>query len=142
MISINRVILTGRVANPPRRQYRPDGSPVVQFMLELNGSENRIDPSLKYGARGRAPYRPGTGQTGRNLINVVAIGKLAELDPDLLQSGQHLLVVGRLNQREWQTPEGRHRTLTEVVATDLKRAEEANRMTDSLERGEEDEETH
>jgi single-strand DNA-binding protein len=141
MISVNRVVLTGRVANPPRRQYRPDGSPVVQFMLELNDSGHQTSRSLNHGAAGQTSHRHSAGQTGRGLINVVAFGKLAEFEPDLLQSGQHLLVVGRLNQRRWQTPEGRHRTLTEVVATDLRRAEEANRMMDSLERGEEDEET-
>jgi single-strand DNA-binding protein len=132
MISYNRVVLTGRVVNPSRRQYRPDGSPVVQFMLELNHSGDSSGQSLNQGA---------TGQAGQGLINVVAFGKLAEFKLDLLQSGQHLLVVGRLNQRRWQTPEGRHRTLTEVVATDLRRVEETSQTMDSPERGEEDEET-
>jgi single-strand DNA-binding protein len=132
MISYNRVVLTGRVVNPSRRQYRPDGSPVVQFMLELNHSGDSSGQSLNPGA---------TGQAGQGLINVVAFGKLAEFKLDLLQSGQHLLVVGRLNQRRWQTPEGKHRTLTEVVATDLRRVEETSQTMDSPERGEEDEET-
>jgi single-strand DNA-binding protein len=132
MISYNRVVLTGRVVNPSQRQYRPDGSPVVQFMLELNHSGDSSGQSLNQGA---------TGQAGQGLINVVAFGKLAEFKLDLLQSGQHLLVVGRLNQRRWQTPEGRHRTLTEVVATDLRRVEETRQTMDSPERGEEDEET-
>ncbi len=133
MISYNRVILTGRVANPPRRQYRPDGSPVVEFMLELSDPRDQMTRSLNRGA---------PGQPGRSLINVVAFGKLVDFKPDLLQAGKDLLVVGRLNQRRWQTPEGRHRTLTEVVATDLRTVEEENRVIDFLEkRGEEDEET-
>jgi single-stranded DNA-binding protein len=49
--------------------------------------------------------------------------------------------VGRLNQRRWQTPEGRHRTLTEVIATRLRKLEGTSRTMDSRERGEEDEET-
>ncbi len=141
MISYNRVVLTGRVVNLSRRQYRPDGSPVVQFMLELNHSGDSSGQSLNQGATGPAPHRNGAGQAGQGLINVVAFGKLAEFKLDLLQSGQHLLVVGRLNQRRWQTPEGRHRTLTEVVATDLRRVEETSQTMDSPERGEEDEET-
>jgi len=135
MISYNRVILTGRVSNPPRRQYRPDGSPVVEFMLELSESRDQMTRSLN-------PGRGAAGQPGRSLINVVAFGKLVDLKPDLLQVGKDLLVVGRLNQRRWQTPEGRHRTLTEVVATDLRTVDEENRVIDFLEkRGEEDEET-
>jgi single-strand DNA-binding protein len=141
MISYNRVILTGKVVNQPRRQYRPDGSPVVQFMLELNHSEDPSGQPLNHDGTGQAPNRNGAGQAGRGLINIVAFGKVAECKLDLLQSGQHLLVLGRLNQRRWQTPEGRHRTLTEVVATDLRKVEETNRTMEALERGEEDEET-
>ena len=141
MISYNRVILTGRVVNPPRHQYRPDGSPVVQFMLELNHSENPSDQPLNQGSTGKSLHRNGAGETEGGWINVVAFGKLAEFKLNLLQSGQHLLVEGRLNQRRWQTPEGKHRSLIEVVATDLRRVEEISRTMDSLKRGEEDEET-
>jgi single-strand DNA-binding protein len=106
MTSLNRVILTGKVVTPPRRHYRPDGAPVIQFPLEVNNSEEI------------------TGQGGRNRIHIVAIGKLAEIKLDLLQSGQHLMVIGKLNQRDWQTPEGKHRTRTEVIATELRTIEE------------------
>jgi len=123
MISYNRVILTGKVMTSPRLQYRPDGSPVIQFSLELNDSEHQPSP------------------TGRTLINIVAIGKLAEFKFELLQSGQQLLVKGRLNQRCWQTPEGRKRTRIEVIATDLQAVEETNRMGKSKDKGEEDEKT-
>ena len=117
MTFLNRVILTGKVVTPPRRHFRPDGSPVIQFPLELNDSEVQTDQALN---------RVGTGQGGRNRITIVAFGKLAEFKLDLLQSGQHLMVIGRLNQRSWQTPEGRNRTLTEVIATDFRTIEEKN----------------
>jgi len=117
MTFLNRVILTGKVITPPRRHYRPDGSPVIQFPLELNDSED---------LPGQAPHRAGTGQGSRNRINIVAIGKLAEFKLDLLQSGQLLMVIGKLNQRRWQTPEGKNRTRTEVIATDLRTIEEKN----------------
>ncbi len=112
MTLLNRVILTGKVVTPPRRHYRPDGSPVIQFPLELNDSEEQTG------------HREGTGQGYRNRINIVAFGKLAEFKLDLLQSGQPLMVIGQLNQRHWQTPEGKNRTRTEVIATDLRTIEE------------------
>ncbi len=115
MTLLNRVILTGKVVTPPRRHYRPDGSPVIQFPLELNDSEGQTDQLF---------HQDGPAQGGRNWINIVAIGKLAEFKPDLLQRGQHLMVIGKLNQRRWQTPEGKHRTRTEVIATDLRTIEE------------------
>ncbi len=116
MTFLNRVILTGKVVTPPRRHYRPDGSPVIQFPLELNDSEDLA------------------GRGGRNRIDIVAFGKLAELKLELLQSGQHLMVTGRLNQRSWQTPEGRNRTRTEVIATALQTIEENNQTQTSTPR--------
>ena len=114
MTSLNRVVLTGKVVTPPQRHYRPDGLPVIQFPLELNESEDL------------------RGREGRNRINIVAIGKWAELKLDLLQSGRHLMVIGKLNQRRWQTPEGRNRTRTEVIATELKMIEGQNQTKNPM----------
>ena len=105
MITRNHVILTGKVAKPPLRHYRPDGSPVIQFPLELNHQEDA----------------PRDGQKSR--IDIVAVGKLAELEPTLFQSGQRLLVEGRLQQRRWKTAEGRELNRLEVVATDFRKVE-------------------
>jgi len=125
MTSYNRVILTGKVATLPRRHYRPDGSPVIQFPLELDEVKDLPGREQPQGNRRPALNRTGSG----SLIDVVAFGELAEFKLDLLQNGQPLLVVGRLNQRHWQTPEGKKRTRTEVIATDLRRLEELNQTT-------------
>jgi len=127
MTSLNRVILTGKVVTSPRRHYRPDGSPVIQFPLELHDSEDITVQTLR---------RNGTGRGSRNRIDIVAVGKLAEFNLDLLQSGQHLMVIGKLNQRSWQTPEGKNRIRTEVIATDLRAIEEKNQTQKSKKQGE------
>ena len=101
MTSQNRVTLTGKVVTSPQRRYRPDGSAVAQFSLEIDCD------------------------AGRAWVNIVALGKLAELKFDLLQAGRHLLVEGRLNLRRWQTPEGKDRTRMEVIAADLREADES-----------------
>jgi len=101
----NRVILTGKVATSAQRHYRPDGSPVIQFSLELDGTE---DVSF---------------EKGRSLIHIVALGNLAETDSNLFQNGQSLRVEGRLKQRHWKTPEGRNRSRMEVVAAGFSRLE-------------------
>lgn len=152
MTSYNRVILTGRVATPPRCHYRPDGSPVIQFPLELDDPKDPLGqeqprgsrrPALNHTRPAPAPDRTGSG----SLINIVAIGQLAEFKLNL-QYGQHVLVLGRLNQRSWKTPEGRNRSRTEVIATDLRTIEETKPNTcpsageiDPMKRGEEHEET-
>jgi single stranded DNA-binding protein len=128
MISLNRVILTGKVVTPPQRRYRPDGSPVIQFPLELNNREDITDQTLPRSGAGPALHRAGTGQGSRNRVEIVAVGKLAEFNLDLLQSGQHLMVIGKLKQRSWQTPEGKNRTRTEVIATDFRTIEEKDQI--------------
>jgi len=122
MTFLNRVILTGKVVTPPRRHYRPDGSVVIQFPLELNDSEDPTGQPLNHTASRKG---------GRKRIDIVAFGELAEFQHDLLQSGQHLMVIGSLNQRRWQTPEGRNRTCTEVIATSLQTIEEKSRSQTS-----------
>jgi len=105
MVSQNHVILTGRISKPPLRHYRPDGSPVVQFALEFNHPENA------------------SGEESKGRVDIVAIGKLAELEPSFFQCGQSLLVEGRLQQRRWQTPDGRDLSRLEVIATDFRKME-------------------
>jgi single-strand DNA-binding protein len=117
MTLLNRVVLTGKVVTQPRLYYRPDGSPVIQFPLELIDTNGREGQTLNHG---------GMEVKGRNRITVVASGKLAEIKVDRLQRGQHLMVIGKLHQRCWQTPEGRNRISTEVIATNLRTIEEKN----------------
>jgi single-stranded DNA-binding protein len=116
---------------------------VIQFPLELDEVEDLPEQKQTHGNRKPARNRAGSG----SLINIVAIGKLAEAKLNL-QSGQHLLIVGRLNQRSWKTPEGKHQTRTEVIATDLRTIEETKPnpcpftgKIDAMKRGEENEET-
>jgi len=137
MLAFNRVILTGRVATAPRCSYRPDGSPVIQFPLELDETKDGTGQTLSQGNKSPAPNRSGSGPNSNrksaapapkhvvseDLIHIVAVGKLAEVKLDL-QSGQHLLVIGQLHQRSWKTPEGRNRTRTEVIAMDLRTIDE------------------
>jgi len=135
MLTFNRVVLTGRVATPPRCSYRPDGSPVIQFPFELDETKDRNGQTPSHGHRGTAPNRKTAGPAPRrattgDLIHIVAIGKLAEVKLDL-QSGQHLLVIGQLHQRSWKTPEGKNRTRTEVIAMDLRAIDEVRTDTSS-----------
>jgi single-strand DNA-binding protein len=101
MTATNRVILSGRVVTPPQRSFRPDGSPVIQFSLEVTDPEDS------------------SARSARSVIDIVAFDRLAEFELDRLQSGQPLMVEGRLKQRRWKTPEGKNKSHIEVIATDL-----------------------
>lgn len=125
---------------------------MIQFPLELDDPKDPLGQEQPRGNRRPALNHtrptPATDRTGSgSLINIVAIGQLAEFKLNL-QYGQHVLVLGRLNQRSWKTPEGRNRSRTEVIATDLRTIEETKPNTcpsageiDPMKRGEEHEET-
>jgi len=91
----------------------------------LDDFRDPFDRARYQDAKGRALNRTGS----RSLIDVVVFGELAEFKIEPLQNDQHLLVVGRLHQRHWQTPEGKKRTRMEVVATDLRKVEALNQTT-------------
>ena len=66
-----------------QRHYRPDGSPVIQFSLELDVVDStqrevngRPDREQVRGDRRHSPNRTGS----RSLIDVVAIGEWAEFE--------------------------------------------------------------
>ncbi|MBM4347093.1 MAG: single-stranded DNA-binding protein [Deltaproteobacteria bacterium] len=117
---LNLVVLAGKVANQPQFHYQPDGTPVLQFPLELNDSGVASGKTPLESGRGHALKRTGSRPS---LINIVALGQLAQCR-STLQSGQRLIVKGQLNQRRWQTVEGRSRTRTEVIASELQSVEE------------------
>lgn len=120
MTSLNQVILTGKVAKPPQFHHQPDGTPVLQFSLELNDSKNISVTTPGQSHHGQTSKRAGSHPS---LIHIVALGQLAQSKLEI-QSGQRLLVKGRLHQRHWETPEGRYRSRTEVIASELHSDEE------------------
>jgi single-stranded DNA-binding protein len=120
MTSLNQVILTGKVAKPPQFHHQPDGTPVLQFSLELNDSKNISVTTPGQSHHGQISKRAGSSP---GLIHIVATGQLAQSRSET-RSGQRLLVKGRLHQRHWETPEGRYRSRTEVIASELHSDEE------------------
>lgn len=130
MSFLNRVIITGRVLKTPQLHYRPDGSAVIHFLLELSDSISRPPKDL--------PKKKGL-ENQKSIFHIMAMEALAEQKMDLLKTGQFLLVVGRLSQRNWKTQEGRVQSRTEIIATDL-RAIDENKIN-PYGRGEKDEET-
>lgn len=120
MTSVNQVILTGKVAKPPQFHHQPDGTPVLQFSLELNDSKNISLTTPGQSHHGQTSKRAGSYP---GLIHIVAAGQLAQSRSEI-RSGQRLLVKGRLHQRHWETPEGRYRSRTEVIASELHSDEE------------------
>lgn len=107
-MSLNRVMLIGRLTRDPEMRYTPSGQPVTSFSIATNRYAQGSD---------------GERREFTDYHNIVAwnIGKrtLAELAAQYLRKGSLCYVEGRLQTRSWEGQDGQKRKTTEVVANDI-----------------------
>ncbi len=101
-MSVNKVLLIGRLGNNPEIRFTNTGTAVANFNLAT--SENWNDKS-------------GQRQERTEWHRVVVWGKLAELCEKYLAKGRQCFVEGRLQTRSWDDKDGNKRYTTEIVAT-------------------------
>ena len=95
LVSINRVLLSGRLTRDPELRYTPSGVAVITFSLALNR---------------RYKDQSGEWKEEVSFVNVVAWQRQAELASEFLKKGSAVFVEGRLQSRSWETSEGSWRT--------------------------------
>jgi single-strand DNA-binding protein len=100
-MSVNKVILVGRLGRDPETRYTSGGQPVANFTLAT-------DESFK--------SRTGERQKRTEWHRVVLWGKLAEIAQQYLKKGMLVYVEGRLQTRQWEDKrDGQKRQTTEIV---------------------------
>ena len=100
-MSVNKVILVGRVGKDPEVRYMPNGDAAAKFSLAT--SEKWKDKS-------------GEQQERTEWHNIVVFRRLAEVVGEYVTKGGLLYVEGKLQTRKWQDKEGGDRYSTEVLA--------------------------
>ncbi len=100
-MSVNKVILVGRLGQNPEIRYTPSGAAVANFSIATN--ESWMDKS-------------GQKQERTEWHKVVVWGKLAELCSQYLAKGRQAYVEGRLQTRQWQDKDNQTKYTTEVQA--------------------------
>lgn len=103
-MSVNKVLLIGRLGNNPEIRYTNTGTAVANFNLAT--SENWNDKS-------------GQRQERTEWHRVVVWGKLAELCEKYLSKGRQCFVEGRLQTRSWDDKDGNKKYTTEIVAATI-----------------------
>jgi single-strand DNA-binding protein len=107
-VSLNKVMLIGRLTRDPEMRYTPSGQPVTSFSIATN----------RYGSGADGERREFT-----DYHNIVAwnIGRrtLAELVAQYTKKGSLVYVEGRLQTRSWEGQDGQKRRTTEVVLNDI-----------------------
>jgi single-strand DNA-binding protein len=100
-MSVNKVILIGRLGQAPEVRYTASGAAVANFSVATN--ESWVDKS-------------GQKQERTEWHRVVVWGKLAELCNQYLAKGRQVYLEGRLQTRQWQDKDGQTKYTTEVQA--------------------------
>lgn len=104
-MSVNKVMILGRLGQDPELKYTQSGQPVCNLSLATN--ENWTD---KEGAR----------QERTEWHRVVVWGKQAERVNQYLSKGRQAFVEGRLQTRSWDGQDGQKRYTTEIVAQNVR----------------------
>jgi len=102
-VSINKVILIGRLGQDPELKYTPSGAPVCNFSLAT--TENWTDKN-------------GQKQERTEWHRIVVWGKLAELCNQYLSKGRQTFIEGNLQTRSWEK-DGVKRYTTEINARNV-----------------------
>jgi single-strand DNA-binding protein len=105
-MSVNKVILVGRLGRDPETRFTSGGQAVANFTMAT-------DESYK--------DRSGTRQKRTEWHRIVLWGKLAEIAQQYLKKGMLVYIEGRIQTREWEDKrDGQKRTTTEIVGNTMK----------------------
>ena len=100
--NINRVVLTGNLTRDP--ELRSTGSGMSVCSLRIASNTRRKDQST-----GEWVDKP-------NFFDVTVWGAQGENCARFLSKGRPVAIDGRLEWREWETPEGHKRQAVDIIA--------------------------
>ncbi len=104
-MSVNKVILVGRLGRDPETRYTSGGQAVCHFSLAT-------DETFK--------DKSGERQKRTEWHKIVAWGKKAEFAQQYLKKGQEVYVEGSIRTNEWTDKENQKRTTVEIIASDFR----------------------
>ena len=100
MANGNNVDLIGNVTRDPELRFTPSGQAVATFGLAVNRRwQNRQTQAW---------------EESTSFFDVVCWAQLAENVAESVTKGTRLMVIGRLDQRSWETQDGDKRSKVEV----------------------------
>src|SRR5271155_1430033 len=104
-MSVNKVILVGRLGRDPETRFTGGGQAVANFSVAT-------DETYK--------DKNGERQKRTEWHKIVVWGKQAEIAQQYLKKGSLLFIEGRIQSREWQDKEGQKRASFEIVASNFR----------------------
>jgi single-strand DNA-binding protein len=104
MMSLNRAQLIGNLTRDPEVRSTSTGQTVANFGVATSSQWTDAQ---------------GQKQERTEFHNIVAWGKLGEICGQYLAKGRRAFVEGRLQTREWESPDGQKKQRTEIVADNV-----------------------
>jgi len=104
MKDFNQAIVLGNLTRDPELRTTTSGQPVASFSVATNRTWKTSE---------------GEAKEQVEFHDIVVWGKLAEIVSQYLTKGRKVMIVGRLQTRTWEAPDGAKRSKTEIVATDV-----------------------
>lgn len=101
-MSMNRVVLVGRLVRDPDLRYTPNGIAVANFTIACN-----------------RPFKTKDGEQEADFINGVIWRKAAESLAEYMKKGSMIGVDGRLQSRTYDDKDGKKVFVTEVLAESI-----------------------
>ncbi|HGG8658801.1 TPA: single-stranded DNA-binding protein [Neisseria meningitidis] len=104
-MSLNKVILIGRLGRDPEVRYMPNGEAVCNFSVASSETWND---------------RNGQRVERTEWHNITMYRKLAEIAGQYLKKGGLVYLEGRIQSRKYQGKDGIERTAYDIVANEMK----------------------
>ncbi len=101
-MSVNKVIILGRVGVDPEVKFMPNGNAVVNLSIATNRKFKNQDT--------------GAYDDKTEWHRVVFFNKPAETIGQYVKKGQQLYVEGRLQTRKWQDKDGVEKYATDIIS--------------------------
>ena len=104
-MTVNKVILVGRLGRDPETRYMPSGDAVTNFSIATD--EQWRD-------------RNGERQTRTEWHNITLFGKLGEIASQYLRKGSQVFIEGRIQSRKYSGKDGIERTAYDIIGSEMK----------------------
>ena len=104
-MSVNKVILLGRLGRDPEVRYMPNGEAVCNFSIATSETWND---------------RNGQRQERTEWHNITMYRRLAEIAGQYLKKGREVYIEGRIQSRKYTGKDGIERTAYDIIANEMK----------------------
>ncbi|MDO4641000.1 MAG: single-stranded DNA-binding protein [Neisseria sp.] len=105
-MSVNKVILVGRLGRDPEVRYMPNGEAVANFSVATSETWN--------------DRQSGQRVERTEWHNITMYRRLAEIAGQYLKKGSQVYLEGRIQSRKYTDKNGVERTAYEIVASEMK----------------------